>query len=59
MLQQNTSLNNIEIRIDPTKIRPTDIMDIYGDSSRLSNELGWHPTIPIEQTVADYIASVS
>lgn len=59
LVEEAGAFHDIRVTVDQTKVRPTDIMDIYGDSSRLSNELGWHPTIPIEQTVADYIASVS
>ena len=51
------SYENAQVTIDPTKLRPNDIPNIYGDASRLSNELGWHPTHTIEQTVADIIAS--
>jgi GDP-4-dehydro-6-deoxy-D-mannose reductase len=43
--------------IDPALVRPTDIMDIFGDASRIGSELGWHPEIPLETTIRDFISS--
>lgn len=50
---------DINLEIDPTLVRPTDIMDIYGDSSRLRDELGWQPTHTLDQTVRDFVADAS
>lgn len=36
-------------------LRPNDIMDIRGDSSRLLNELGWEPVISFGQTIAAFV----
>lgn len=47
----------IEFEVDPTLVRPTDIPEITGDSSKLQQELGWHPSIEISQTIADFVAS--
>lgn len=43
--------------IDQELVRPTDILDIVGDSSRLSDELAWKPTISLEATIRDFVAS--
>lgn len=56
MLKQAVGKPNVQFEIDPKLVRPTDVMDIYGDASRLRNELGWQPVHPIEQTVKDFIA---
>lgn len=58
MLKEATGTNDITVTVDPSKIRPTDIMDIRGDSARLQNELGWHPEIPISQTIQDFVNSI-
>lgn len=46
---------DIKFEIDSSLVRPTDIMDIYGDSSRLREELGWQPTHTVEQAVNDFV----
>lgn len=56
-LQNATGVANVDITVDPAKVRPTDIDDIVGDSSRLSKELGWHPQFDITQTVRDFVDS--
>lgn len=55
-LKQAIGKTDVTFEIDPALVRPTDIMDIYGDASRLQNELDWHPMHPIEQTIKDYVA---
>jgi GDP-4-dehydro-6-deoxy-D-mannose reductase len=45
----------IEVRRDPARFRPHDAPLVLGDHSRLSNELGWTPRIPIEQTLTDLL----
>lgn len=44
-----------KVIIDPTKVRPTDPADIYGDSSRLTADTGWKPEISLQQTLADIV----
>ncbi|MBP6037972.1 MAG: NAD-dependent epimerase/dehydratase family protein [Candidatus Saccharimonas sp.] len=41
------------VLIDKSKMRPTDPIDIYGDYSRLNEDTGWMPEIPLEQTILD------
>jgi GDP-4-dehydro-6-deoxy-D-mannose reductase len=45
----------IEVRRDPARYRPHDAPLVLGDRSRLTNELGWAPRIPIEQTLTDLL----
>lgn len=56
-IKEAAGVKDIEVRVDPAKIRPTDIDNIVGDSSRLRDELGWGPAITIEQTIKDFVAS--
>lgn len=58
-LKQAMHLSDVGFEIDPSLVRPTDIMEITGDSSRLQGELGWKAEYPIEQTVADFVAAHS
>lgn len=53
------NLSEIGHEIDPSKVRPTDVMDIIGSSNRLKDELGWEPQIDIHQTVIDFVNSKS
>ena len=45
----------IEVRRDPARYRPHDAPLVLGDRSRLTNELGWAPRIPMEQTLTDLL----
>jgi GDP-4-dehydro-6-deoxy-D-mannose reductase len=56
-LQEVTGIKDVKIEVDPARIRPNDIDDIYGDASRLQNETSWTPEIAIEQTIKDFVAS--
>ena len=46
----------IAVKIDPARYRPNDTPLLVGDPGRLRDELGWVPTIPIEQTLDDLLA---
>jgi len=56
-LKKAMGLNGIEYEIDQSLVRPGDILDIVGDSSRLQNELGWKPKIEIAQSIKDFVVS--
>jgi GDP-4-dehydro-6-deoxy-D-mannose reductase len=44
---------DISVETDPARLRPADVAVIVGDRSRLSEETGWRPTVPIDQTLQD------
>ena len=46
----------VEHRVDPARVRATEVMDLRGDHSRLSAATGWEPQIPLSQTMADTIS---
>ncbi len=50
-------LDSVSFEVDPSLVRPTDIDNIVGDSSRLQSELGWSPTHQIHQTIQDFVQS--
>jgi GDP-4-dehydro-6-deoxy-D-mannose reductase len=58
-LKSVMGISTVDLAVDPTLIRPTDAMDIYGDYSRLKEEFGWTPQIDIRQTVSDFVKSKS
>jgi GDP-4-dehydro-6-deoxy-D-mannose reductase len=42
--------------IDQSKIRPYEPADILTSNERLKADFDWQPTIPLEQTIQDYVA---
>jgi GDP-4-dehydro-6-deoxy-D-mannose reductase len=45
----------IEVRLDPTRLRPSDNPVVLGSPARIQAETGWEPRIPIEQTLDDLL----
>lgn len=52
------SLSKIEItvRVDPARLRPVDVPEIRGDSSKLRRDTGWQPSLSFEETLRDVLA---
>jgi GDP-4-dehydro-6-deoxy-D-mannose reductase len=44
---------DIEVRQDPSRMRPSDVPVMAGDSTRFREVTGWQPVIPIEQSLVD------
>ena len=57
IIKKMSALLNIEIEIsiDKNRIRPMDNKIIIGSNSKIKNELGWEPTIEIDQSLKDII----
>ena len=45
----------IEVRVDPARLRPVDVPEIRGDSSKLRRHTGWQPKLTFEQTLHDVL----
>lgn len=45
----------IEVRVDPARLRPVDVPEIRGDSSKLRRHTGWRPKLTFEQTLHDVL----
>ena len=45
----------IEIRQDPARMRPSDMLDIVCDATRIRELTGWQPTISFEQSLQDVL----
>jgi GDP-4-dehydro-6-deoxy-D-mannose reductase len=45
----------IEISVDPSLVRATDPPEISGDASRIEADLGWRPSIPLDDTLKDVL----
>ncbi|RYG99124.1 NAD-dependent epimerase/dehydratase family protein, partial [archaeon] len=55
MLKKSMKKDSIQFEVDPDLIRPTDIPEIVGDSTRLREELQWQPGYDISQTINDFV----
>ena len=43
----------IEIRQDPSRMRPSDVLVLQADTTKFRTTTGWEPSIPFEQTLWD------
>lgn len=51
--RSRTAVSGIEVRVDPARLRPSDVPHLLGDASKIRAALGWRPEIPFEQTLLD------
>lgn len=56
-LKHAMNLTDVSYEIDQSLVRPSDISEIVGDSSRLQEELDWAPKHNIQQTIIDFVNS--
>jgi GDP-4-dehydro-6-deoxy-D-mannose reductase len=45
----------VEVRVDPTRLRPSDVLILWADASKFQEATGWKPTIPYRQTLQDML----
>jgi GDP-4-dehydro-6-deoxy-D-mannose reductase len=45
----------VEVREDPARMRPSDVMLLVGDASKFQAATGWTPTIPFDVTLKDVL----
>ncbi len=45
----------IEVKVDPLRLRPSDVQILLGDCSKFRRETGWRPRIPFEKTLTDLL----
>jgi GDP-4-dehydro-6-deoxy-D-mannose reductase len=46
---------NIEIKIDPLRLRPSDLPVMVGDNAKIKNEIGWEPKVDIHKSINDLL----
>ncbi len=49
--------NEIVIRVDKRYFRPSEVSSLLGDASKAKKELGWKPSIKIEELITEMITS--
>jgi GDP-4-dehydro-6-deoxy-D-mannose reductase len=47
---------DIEVRPDPERLRPSDVPEVVCDITRIRQQTGWVPKIPLEQSLEDILA---
>ncbi len=47
---------DIEVQVDPARLRPVDVPEIRGDSAKLRRDTGWKPSLTFEETLKDVLA---
>ena len=48
--------SEIEVRKDPARMRPSDVMILRADISKFRDRTGWEPKIPFEKTLEDLLS---
>jgi GDP-4-dehydro-6-deoxy-D-mannose reductase len=46
----------IEVRVDPEKLRKSDILHLAGSNRKIREATGWEPRIPLGKTLSDLLA---
>jgi len=46
---------DVEVRVDPARLRPSDVPALVGDPRKLKAATGWEPQRPLAQTLADLL----
>lgn len=52
-LLAKSTKKDIQVKQNPKRMRPSDVMVLLGDCSKFKKETGWSPKIPFEQTLED------
>lgn len=45
----------VEVKPNPARMRPSDVMILLGDNTKFRNATGWKPEIPFEKTLLDLL----
>ncbi|HJR00270.1 MAG TPA: GDP-mannose 4,6-dehydratase [Methylomirabilota bacterium] len=54
-LLAQSRVKNITVRADPARLRPSDVMILEGDPSKMERATGWKVEIPFERTLRDLL----
>jgi GDP-4-dehydro-6-deoxy-D-mannose reductase len=54
-LLERSTVKGIQVRTDPARFRPSDVMILEGDPSKIHRATGWKAEIPFEQTLQELL----
>jgi GDP-4-dehydro-6-deoxy-D-mannose reductase len=43
----------VKVDVDQSKFRPNEVKEYYGSNEKITNDTGWQPTIPLQQSLRD------
>lgn len=55
-LLEQSRVKDIKVQVDPSRLRPSDVMVLEGDPSKIEKATGWKVEIPFERTLKDLLA---
>ena len=55
-LLEQSRVKGIAVETDPARLRPSDVMVLEGDASKIRKATGWKVEIPFERTLKDLLA---
>jgi len=54
-LLARSTTKSIAVKTDPARLRPSDVMVLEGDATKIANAVGWKTEIPFEQTLTELL----
>jgi GDP-4-dehydro-6-deoxy-D-mannose reductase len=54
-LLERSRVKSIAVRTDPARLRPSDVMELEGDPSKIERATGWKVEIPFERTLTELL----
>jgi GDP-4-dehydro-6-deoxy-D-mannose reductase len=54
-LLEQSKMKGISVKVDPARLRPSDVMVLEGDLSKIEKAVGWKGEIPFERTLRDLL----
>jgi GDP-4-dehydro-6-deoxy-D-mannose reductase len=54
-LLMSLSRAKMEVKVDPARLRPSDVPVLLSDSTKFVSLTGWRPMIPFKQTIVDLL----
>jgi GDP-4-dehydro-6-deoxy-D-mannose reductase len=53
LLLKKSNVKDIKLENDPLRMRPSDVMVLHGDCTKIMEKTGWKPEIPFDKTMND------
>lgn len=47
------STADVSVRVDPSRLRPSEVQELAADTAKLRRETGWRPAVPLARSLAD------